>query len=543
MANSRLFRNENALLFLRSRVLFPQFNHKSEKEENADLSPLPVSKSTPGSLSSVKQDSLESLTGEECSSHVSFELEGKRRHLTLCESKFASHSCIEISQCRVSESAVEAGDSNAESLQNSLMCYDSKPANFSSNNLKKDEDCSVLHSSLATGVHGRAFNLLVLAAAQEIENDARPHPQADVPNSNSHLDGGIWSSPILKRRVIRRAKSAFHRQVTAATKSNLTKATAKPLSEGDRENLRRAATKSKFRVPHVKQRKLEDIHFKSKDAMIKSSVPADEDLERKCPDVKRQTNAASLSITKCELLDVGDSLHSEAENTEMVMCKSPNTFDGEGSEVLLTRGEISRNFIDDKKLQISCSRHFDASSTEHSNGADGTKLGTDTKPELDTSRLENYYSTLRACKDESKGYLGTKADSTSSAGRDKETGEPKQGNLAVRLKILPIRLPTMGLPPLQEVPKTKDSELTTASMMITRKRSALLTQEQACASIFTPSSCLQSAEMRIADNKGEDTNPVIRTKRGRSQVLPTKFSDSIFHQWKPMRKKSRVLNT
>lgn len=555
-AGNRLFNNKNPLSFLRSRIFSPVFEQK-EGEGTLGRCSSPVVKSMPIG----QKESSESFTGKECSSHVLSELEQQKRdsassHRTLA----SSDSCIESSQCCGSESAAEAAtrtDSKSESLHNNMLCCQSKQAISVSTCEMEDEDGAV-EAFLTTNKHyTEGLNLLVIAAImQDNEDDVACDEaildhlaSADSPSESqlgaSPVHGNSYS-PILKKRVVRRAKNVFQKQVSDDATLRRLKVwesiTGKGsyVAEHHMEDHGRGRLKQKGRATYAKRRKLQDLSSSPLVASVKAWANEGKDLAGNCSEEDKNQPIGCSNFVKGEFSEVGKDPHPEEEDSQVLFSKLASFVSAESSEAAHKQSENYSTQVDYRKLQISSSRLLVACTSGHLEGVHSK----DRQPKngIDASTSNSNCLSLEAC----KGVSGS-LDGEPVIKKDKEaglvatpTGDMKHGNSILRLKILPIRLPGADLPLFQDVSNLRSSEFATEGRMVTRKRSAqCMEMERTRVSTMMISPSMQQAAIDMAMT---NTDPVMRTKRGRSQVLPIKFSDSVLQPWKSSRRKVRVLN-
>ncbi|KAI5067743.1 hypothetical protein GOP47_0018271 [Adiantum capillus-veneris] len=553
-ASNRLFSSKNPLLFLRSKIFSSDFEQK-EGEKILDRCCSPVLKSLAmgaSALASAQKESSESYTGNQCSSHILSELEQQKRDSS-SSLKFlaSSDSCIDSSQCCESESAADAATridiTKAEGLHKNFLCCESREAISMASSGTEDEEGAADEFLTTSKRDTEALDLLAIVAMRE--NDSNPcHDTALSPSrspgspiefqSPAH---GSNLTPILRKKVIRRAKSAFQRQLpNDAAKTSLKfceSVTRKEnhVSEWCIQDQRRTPSRHQVHVAYAKRRKLQDLS-------AISCKNEDKDLEESCGMDKDQI-IGSLNDA-AYVADVGYNGVWPGLSPKL----PPNPFSTTIPEMAFKHIENFGNAVNYRKLQISSRRLLGVCDAEHSSAA----LIEDRHARLATeASTANNCLSFEASKGVSKACLVTDLNSTSSLERDKgadfraaASGDIKHGSSMVRLKILPIRQPSADLTLLQDASKLKGLEFSTEGGMVTRKRSAQQRMEKegtrTSAMVFSPS--MQQTEIQMVDAQISNTGMMVRTKRGRSQVLPTKFSDSVLQPWKSLRKKMRILN-
>lgn len=560
-AGNRFFNNTNSLIFLRSTLLLSELEQK-EDEENSDRCCPPELKSMPLGLSAAHKESSESFTGRECSSRMLPELEQEKGNASLPHRILASSvSYVESSECCESVEAATRIEANSDSLHNNMLCHESRQAISLSIDEEEVEDAGddedgtaeeVLTASLDST---EALNLLVIAAMQ-VDNDDEDNDHVvgteSLKRSNSPSERDPDASAvhgnsfILKRKVIRRAKSAFQKQncddqlrrlelSEAATRAFEKK--AKHAVETHREDLVAAQVGRKSLVGRTKRRKLRDLSLDPSYAVAATCTDVDEDLER-------NHSEGGNWPTRC-FGDVKEEI-SDVENFQVLPAKIASSMCTEASKL---PDENHGHFVNHRKLQVSSARLLDAYNAEHSKGLQ--MQGGQPRLRL---KLENYETPTS-----SKNGLSSKGVTRACTAREEmrkssmerlEIQEEeaclgiaqlddtmKSASSVLRLKILPIRLPTADLPLLQEVSKSESTEVVLEDRMVTRKRRCLSSGEHGKATVTSES--MLPKEVPMPDIQVKDGDPVIRSKRGRSQVLPTKFSDSVLQPWKSSRKKCK----
>ncbi|MCO5563297.1 hypothetical protein L7F22_016936 [Adiantum nelumboides] len=533
-AGNRLFSNKNPLLFLRSKFFSAEFEEKEEKKILDRCYPSVFKSMALETSASAQKASSGSYMGKECSSLVSSELEQQG----ICSSSSLkpltySDSCIESSQCCEFESVAEAATTidvtKVENLHNNLLCYESKEA-ISIDSSEIDAEEGPVDGFLTTIIHGtEALDLLAIVAMQDNESDAfgdaalRPsrgavsqsESQSPAPRSNT--------MPIVKKRVIRRAKSAFQRQIPEeATRTRLKyceSATRKEndVSEWCMQEKQNTPSRHKVHTAYAKRRKLQELSSSPLDASVKACT--NEDLEENCSVDKDQSNGCLNEVAKAELAEIGKVVYYNGVSQKL-SSRSPSSFGTKIPQIMLKHGGNNGNVVHYRKLQLSSSRLLDACHVEQAN--------------VDWLNCE-------AFKDISKACLGMDLNRNPSFERGRgadfisePSGDMKHGSSSLRLKILPIRQPGADLASLQDV-----SKFSTEGRMLTRRRSAQqrMEKESMCASSMVLSSSMQQTAIQMVDTQITDTHLVMQTKRGRSQVRPTKFSDSVLQPWTGPRKK------
>eukprot|EP00250_Pteridium_aquilinum_P012254 c20601_g1_i1 orf=488-2332(+) len=572
-ASNRFFNHTNSLFFLRSRYISSESQQK-EEEDNSDRCCPPVLKSMPVSLNTAHKESSESFTGRECSSHILLELEQEKGDSSLPHKTLASSvSYVESSECCESESAAEAAtriEANSESLHNSMLCCEAKQAISLSNEAEEDED--VPEDGVVTeGIDNtEALNLLVIAAMQVDEDVDCDYnvalgslKRADSPSKADHDAFPVHGNcSIRKKKAICCPGSAIQKQNCDDPLHSLEISEAgtrvferkrKRAAEHHTTDLEAAQIMHKGLVACTKRRKLRDLCLDTSYALVTECTDVDEHLERKHGEEKNLPNRC-FGEFKEEISDIGSETPSKRGSMQVTPSKISSSLGTEGLEIAHRQDGNCRFSVNHRKLQVSSTRLSDACNAEHlkemhmQGGQPRICLkleNSQTSPTSNKSDLQFVapIGATKACpasKQKRKSSM-EKLESQEAHLRSTPLEDTlKNGSSGLRLKILPIRLPSADLPSLQEVSKSDRTEVILEDRMVTRKRrsSSLVGEHDKANDLSMAASELKLHKADpMADTSVKDGDPVIRTKRGRSQVLPTKFSDSVLQPWKSSRRK------
>lgn len=565
-AGNRLFYHRKPMILSHSKILLTPVPQSEPPWLSSSSAALSSANSLPWASFTALKESSESFIARECSSQVLSELDQSRGDSVFLHKTppLSSFSCIESSECYESGAETTTGiNVNGDSLRcskskkvdawadhrrrvlnahtgvsadNMEVCDHEEPSNTLYNIAPTDNKVAVDHNASTESMIGfqhrgpldnrvlsgyrvssnkiEALDLLIYAAIQvgllDDEDDQncdaslRRAKRTDCATSDAcherHVDGFPvhLNSSILKKRVVRRARSAFSKR----TGSDL---------------LQRLGISSPA---------------KTSDKKVNIKVEKDDNSINNCKADLTQQQRKAIQYTRRRTLKMFPErvVACKTDVSEMIHVEN-----GDGSK----KGGLQ---VSPTKKSDACNTYLKGLQVKESQCKTPMKqqnLQVLPSPELPgplSKPLENAMKS-EMCKDlylvesargQKNGILEEKCRQANSGVEAQHVAPVKNGGSLIKLKIRPMRWSS------QVLQEANTCEHDSESNTITRRSKRLHVGEHERKTNVTmqPIGLTQCDSSGSLDTEAKDADLLIRSKRARSQVLPTKFCDSVLQPWK-----------